>query len=199
MTSKIILASGSEIRRSLFESACVSVESVSPKIDEESIKLSLIHEIAKPRDIADTLAEYKARKVSLKHPGSVVIGCDQVLELNGQLFSKPQSQQDATEHLKILKGKIHKLHSAAVIYEDEKPVWRFVGLARMHVRELSDSYIESYVERNWNEIRYCVGGYQLESEGIRLFNKVDGDYFTVLGIPLVEVLSYLSTKGFISS
>ena len=199
MTTKIILASGSSIRRKLFENAGVSVTSMPPKVDEQTIKDSLIHEQAKPRDIADTLAEYKARKVSLKNPDSVVIACDQVLDLDGVLFSKPSTQEDAKKILKKLRGEIHKLHSAAVIYESGKPVWRHVGVARMSICKISDDYISDYVVRNWDEIRHCVGCYQLEAEGVRLFNKVDGDYFTVLGIPLIEVLSYLSTKGLLQS
>ena len=197
MTDTLILASGSKIRQELFKNAGVSIRAIPARIDENAIKLSLLSEGAKPRDIAEALAEYKARKVAGKYPSSVVIGSDQVLEFQGQIFSKPTSQEDAINQLQSLKANTHILHSAAVIYENNEPVWRFIGQARMSMRDLGDEYLNGYMARNWDEVQYCVGGYQIESEGARLFNKVSGDYFTVLGIPLIEVLAFLSTKGLI--
>lgn len=195
MPRPIILASGSEIRQTLLRQAGVDFSSMVARIDEESIKASLIAEQAKPRDIADALAEYKARRVAEKNPDALVIGCDQVLEFNGAIASKPTSRDDAKAQLSQMSGKSHKLLSAAVIYEDAKPVWRTVGQVRLTMRQLGDSYVSDYVDRNWDEIRHCVGAYQLEAEGARLFARVDGDYFTVLGLPLLDVLGYLTMSG----
>ena len=195
--SPLILASGSKIRRTLFENAGIEIDVIPARIDEDAIKSSLINENAKPRDIADALAEYKARKVSQKHPDATVIGSDQVLDFNGTALSKPTSQDNALSQLLSMREKTHSLYSAVVVYQGGKPTWRFVGRAQLTMRNFSDDYIESYVARNWDEIRYCVGGYQLEAEGSRLFQRIQGDYFTVLGIPLIELLAFLSAKGLI--
>lgn len=195
MTQHIILASTSEIRRSLLENAGVSVRTEVARIDEEMIKAALEAEGAHPRDIADALAEGKARKVSLKHPEAIVIGCDQVLDFKGRIYSKPQSMNEAKEHLKSFRNNTHALLSAAVIYENGEPKWRHVGVVRLAMRDFSDNYLEDYVTRNWGSIRHSVGGYKLEEEGVRLFSRIDGDYFTVLGMPLIELLNYLTLRG----
>lgn len=195
MPQKIVLASGSEIRAKLLAQAAIPHEVIPAQIDEEMITAALRAEAAKPRDIADTLAEMKARKVSEKHPGALVLGCDQVLEHRGEMLHKPRDRDEAIAQLYQLRGDRHSLLSAAVLYEDGEPLWRHVGQVRLRMRDASDTYIKDYVERNWDSIRYAVGCYKLEEEGVRLFSQIEGDYFHVLGMPFLELLNYLTLRG----
>ena len=195
MPQKLVLASSSGIRRQMLENAGVSFEVSLPRVDEGAVRQSLLAEAASPRDIADALAELKARKVSTRMPEALVLGCDQVLSFDGQIMAKPSSRADAEQQLRQLRGARHQLLSAAVIYEDGQPIWRFVGTVRLQMRDFSDSFLTTYLDRNWPDISNSVGGYKLESEGVRLFTRVDGDYFTVLGMPLLEILSYLTLRG----
>lgn len=191
----LVLALGSTIRRDLLLRAGVAVETIPARIDEEMIKASLLGEGAKPRDVADALAEFKARKISEKHPGRLVLGCDQVLDLGGALLSKPESRDQAKAQLQAMRGKRHMLLSAAVVCEDGKPIWRHVGQVRMLARAYSDGFIDGYLDRNWPDVSDSVGAYKLEKEGVRLFTRVDGDYFTVLGLPLLEFLAWMGLRG----
>nr|WP_321249897.1 nucleoside triphosphate pyrophosphatase [uncultured Ruegeria sp.] len=197
MPVPIILASGSAIRAQLLENAGVPFSVQVARVDEDSMKRALLAEEASPRDIADALAEMKARKISDKNPGAMVLGCDQVLDFEGRLLSKPETPEDALAQLKAMRGKRHMLLSAAVIYQNGEPIWRHVGQVRLRMRASSDAYLKDFVARNWNSIRYAVGAYKLEEEGARLFATIDGDYFNVLGMPLLELLSYLAVKGVI--
>ena len=197
MSQPLILASGSTIRRQLLENAGVPVEVMKAAIDEQMITAALLGEEAKPRDIADTLAEMKARRVADKGVPGMVLGCDQVLEVDRGIISKPETPEMALAHLKKLRSKTHKLLSAAVLVEDGQPVWRFIGEVKLTMAKRSDAYLEDYVKRNWDSIREAVGAYKLEEEGARLFHRVDGDYFTVLGLPLLPLLGYLTTRGVI--
>jgi len=199
MSVPIILASGSSIRATLLRNAGLEVEAMPPRVDEEAVKSALIAEGAPPRDIADALAELKARKLSEKHPGALVIGCDQVLDFEGALLSKPQTPEAALDQLRQMRGKRHKLLSAAVICRDGQPEWRHVGQVRLTMRDSSDAYLQDYVARNWDSIRHAVGAYKLEEEGVRLFTAIDGDYFTVLGMPLLELLNFLMLRGAIDA
>ena len=195
MADPIILASSSEIRATLLRNAGVPFTTEKPRVDEEMIRASLEAEEASPRDIADFLAEAKARKVSLKANGALVIGCDQVLDLDGSVMSKPADPSECLAQLTALRGKTHRLLSAAVIYKDGEPLWRHVGVVRLTMREFSDDFLRDYVDRNWESVRWSVGGYKLEEEGVRLMSRIEGDYFNVLGLPMIELLNYLTVRG----
>ncbi|MCL7404532.1 MAG: septum formation protein Maf [Marivivens sp.] len=195
MADPIILASSSEIRATLLRNAGVPFTTEKPRVDEEMIRASLEAEEASPRDIADFLAEAKARKVSLKANGALVIGCDQVLDFDGTVMSKPADPSECLAQLTALRGKTHRLLSAAVIYKDGEPLWRHVGVVRLTMREFSDDYLSDYVVRNWESVRWSVGGYKLEEEGVRLMSRIEGDYFNVLGLPMIELLNYLTVRG----
>ena len=193
----ILLASASQIRLTLLRAAGIAVERHPARIDEDAIRAALEAEGAHARDVADALAEMKARKVADRHPDRLVLGCDQVLELDRALFSKPESPEHALAQLQALRGKTHKLLSAAVLYEGGKPVWRHVGEARLTMRQVSDGYLTDYIARNWDQIRHSVGCYQLEAEGVRLFSAIQGDHFTILGLPLLPLLNNLSDRRII--
>ena len=197
MTVPIVLASGSVIRAQLLRNAGVPFSVQIARVDEDTAKRALMAEGASPRDVADALAEMKARKISDKVPGTMVLGCDQVLDFEGQMLSKPETPEKALAQLKAMRGKRHMLLSAAVIYQDGEPIWRHVGQVRLRMRASSDGYLRDYVARNWDSIRHAVGAYKLEEEGVRLFATIDGDYFNVLGMPLLELLNFLALKGVI--
>ncbi|WP_109465468.1 Maf family protein [Albibacillus kandeliae] len=199
MSDPIILASGSQIRAQMLTNAAVPFEVMVARVDEQAVKAALLAEQASPRDIADALAELKARKISDKRPGALVLGCDQVLDFRGRLLSKPESPDEAFDQLSEMRGDRHSLLSAAVIVENGQPIWRHVGQVRLRMREVSDGYLQDYIARNWESIRHAVGGYKLEEEGVRLFSGIDGDYFNVLGLPLIELLNYLSLRGAIAT
>lgn len=194
MLNSIILASTSKIRAQLLARAGLDFTIVPARVDEASIAETLQAEGAHPRDIADALAEAKARKVSTKHPTALVLGCDQTLALGDRIFAKPQSEAEALEHLRVLRGQTHHLFSALVIYQNGQPLWRHVGHARMTMRDLSDLMLKDYIARNWQEIRHCVGAYQIEAEGVQLFSAIDGDNFTIQGLPLLPLLNYLAIR-----
>ncbi len=194
-TGRVVLASGSEIRRRLLENAGVTFETRPAKVDEEAIRDALVAEGAAARDIADALAEAKARKTAAREADALVIGCDQVLEFEGRLLSKPASPEEGAAQLAALNGREHRLYSAAVICEGGQPVWRHVGEVRLQMRQVSQAWLDDYLSRNWQSVRHSVGCYKLEEEGVRLFSRIEGDYFNVLGLPLLELLGYLMIRG----
>lgn len=195
MKTHIVLASQSKSRAAMLRNAGLDPVLEPARIDETAILQSLIAERASPRDMADTLAEMKARKVAAKFPQALTIGCDQVLALGAHVFEAPRSQAEAADHLRQLSGQPHQLLSAAVIYEDGKPVWRHVSVARLRMTDLSDAFIAQYIADHWHAIRHCVGCYEIEGAGARLFASVQGDPFTIMGLPLIEMLNYLRLRG----
>ncbi len=199
MKNPLILASGSKIRTELLSSAGITHSVQVARIDEDSVRGALEAEQAKPRDVADTLAELKARKISQKNPGAFVLGCDQILQIDDRILSKPGTIEQAKEQLTLLSGKKHMLLSAAVLYQDGEPKWRHIGMVRLYMRELSDGFIDDYLGRNWPSVADSVGAYKLEEEGVRLFTRIEGDHFNVLGLPLIEFINHLTLIGELAS
>ena len=199
MTRSLILASSSQTRLRLLQASGIAVSQQNPRVDEVAIRTALQAEHATPRDIADALAEMKARKVAERSVTDLVLGCDQVLDFEGIVFAKPATPDEALAQLQLFRGKTHKLLSAVVLYDAAQPIWRHIGEVRLAMRPMSDAWLQAYVLRNWQSIQQSVGGYKLEEEGIRLFSAIEGDYFTILGLPLLPLLDYLGKRGFIST
>lgn len=197
MTHKLTLASRSPIRAKLLQQAGIEFDAVTALVDEEMMKASMRAEQAPHRDIADKLAEIKALKVSQKYPENFVLGCDQILSFNGEIFSKLKTKDALRNQLMALKSNRHELLSAAVICQNAQPIWRFVGTARLTMRDFSETFLDNYIDQNWKSVENCVGGYQIEAEGIQLFQRVEGDYFSILGMPLLEILNFLTVRGVI--
>ena len=193
----LLLASASPIRLQLLRSAGLEVTAQPARIDEDAIRQALQADAASPRDIADALAEMKARKLAEKNPEALVLGCDQILAFKGRVFGKPETPDEARGQLSGFRGQTHQLISALVLYDAGKPIWRHMSEAKLTMRPLSDSYLDDYISRNWQSLRESVGGYKLEEEGIRLFFTIEGDYFSILGLPILPLLGYLGTRGFI--
>ena len=195
MPENLILASGSAIRATLLAKAQVPFTVQVARVDEDMARDALRAQQLAARDIADALAEMKALRISGKFPDDLVLGCDQILDVAGIILNKPQDRNDLTAQLRQLKGRDHRLHSAAVVFHAGRPIWRSVRTVTMHMRDFSDDYLTQYIDANWNIVRHCVGGYALEGAGVRLFSKIDGDYFSVLGLPLLDVLAFLTERG----
>jgi septum formation protein len=196
----LILASKSQVRRTMLAAAGVAVESMAPNVDEDALKQGLKSEGVTARNLADALAEAKAVRLSRRIGAGLVLGADQVLALeDGTMLDKPSDPADAMAHLKLLSGKKHKLFSAAVIAEQGIAVWRHIDIATLSVRPLSDAFIEHYVESEWDNIRHCVGCYEIEGRGVQLFSAISGSQFTIMGLPLLHLLDYLRIRGILTS
>lgn len=195
MNIPFILASASASRLAMLRAVGLTPDVQPARIDEDALRRALESDGAPPRDLADALAEAKSRKISTKNPGHLVLGSDQVLDLNGQVFSKPETPDDARAQIARLSGQTHRLHSAAVAYRDGQPLWRHISSARLTMHPLPEAEIDDYVTRNWDQIRHSVGGYLIESEGARLFSAIEGDHFTILGLPLLPLLTWFRATG----
>lgn len=191
----LVLASGSAVRVRLLQAAGIAFDVVSPHVDEEAVKESLAAERAPPRDVADALAALKASKVSMSHPGALVIGADLVLVFEGELISKMPDLAAARALLKRLAGRKHELIGGVVLAKDGSVVWRHVSRAELTMRDYSDTFLDRYIERQGEAVLSSVGCYFLEGEGVQLFSHVAGDYFTILGLPMVPLLNALREFG----
>ena len=195
MTSPLILASASEARADLLRNAGLAVEIIPARIDEDEVKIALRADGAPARDQADVLAEMKALAVSRSHPGAMVLGADQILDQAGRTFDKPANRAEARDQLLALRGQRHELLSAAVIARDGEPIWRHIGRARLQMRPFTEEFLDDYLDKMGDSVTKTVGGYMLEGLGAQLFARVDGDYFTILGLPLIETLGFLRLHG----
>jgi septum formation protein len=191
-----VLASTSASRRAMLDAAGIAHDAIPSGLDEDAAKAALAAEGLKPRDLADALAELKALRAANRVPGTMVLGADSVVALaDGTVLDKPVDRADAAAHLRALSGGRHDLFSAAVIVEGGRPVWRHVGHAKLTVRPLSDTFIESYLDLEWPAIAGCVGCFRIEGPGVQLFDRIDGDHWTILGMPLLEIARYLRQRG----
>ncbi|UZW54575.1 Maf family protein [Sphingobium sp. JS3065] len=196
----IVLASQSASRRALLEAARVPFEALSPGVDEEAAKEALRADGLDARQLADALAELKALRVSRRVPGGLVLGCDQTLSLeDGAMIDKAVDRADAERILKLLSGRVHHLHSAAVIALNGEPIWRHIERVRMTVRPLSDAFIAQYLDGDWEECRWCVGCYRIEGPGAQIFARVEGSQFAIQGLPLLPLLDFLRVRGVLAS
>jgi septum formation protein len=192
----LVLASQSAARRAMLTAAGVPHEALPAHVDEDAITAGLLAENATPLRIADALAEVKALKISRQHPGALVLGADSVaVAHDGALLNKPETRDRATAQLRILAGTTHQLISAAVICAGGQPVWRANGAARLTMRALSDGFIADYLDAEGDAVLGCVGCYRIEGRGAQLFTRIDGDQFSIRGLPLLAVLDYLRTRG----
>ena len=195
----VVLASSSETRRNILEKAGVVIEVIAPRIDEEKIKRAMIAEKADGAEIAKVLAEQKACSVSRHQPQDLVIGADQVLEMDGMIFSKPQDSASAREGLTVLRGREHRLHSCVCVSRDGKRLWQKLDSAELTMRGFSDEFLETYLHSIGDQAFTGPGSYRIEDVGSQLFSGISGDYFTILGLPLLPLLAFLRVHGALQS
>lgn len=191
--TRLILASRSASRRAMLDAAGVGYSSVPADLDERAIEQAL--EGAQPGEVAEALSVAKAAEVARHHPDALVLGSDSLVVVGGQRFDKPTSRDNAAEHLAFFSGKVMELHSAAALVRGDTCEWSGTECARLHVRELSDAFIEQYLAVEWPEISCTVGCFRIEAMGVQLFQTIEGDQFTVLGMPLLPVLGALREQG----
>ncbi|HOO82098.1 MAG TPA: Maf family nucleotide pyrophosphatase [Alphaproteobacteria bacterium] len=187
----LILASQSKARQDMLHAAGLDFEISSADLDENAIMIAARQDGKNPDEIAELLATEKARSVSAQTPGTLVIGSDQVLECEGQMLSKAANQNEAREKLKSLRGKTHCLISAVSVVQNEKILWKTVQSAELTMHDFDDNFLQQYMECAGEALTRSVGAYELESLGAQLFDKIEGDYFTILGMPLLPLLKYL--------
>lgn len=199
MTARLVLASGSATRRVMLERAGLSVVTDAPDVDEGALKQDCRAKKLSAGDTALTLAIAKAVQVAPRHPGSIVLGADQMLECDGAWFDKPADRQAAARQIGWLSGRTHTLYSAAVAIRDGVMIWRTVESAELEIRPLSPAFIESYLDRVGDAVLSSVGGYQVEGLGIQLFNAIRGEHSTILGMPLIPLLGFLRDEGVVGS
>lgn len=191
------MASKSPFRANLLKNAGLTFGAENADIDERSVEAPLYATGATPEDVAIILAEAKAHAVSEKNPDALIIGCDQTLSLGNEIFHKPADLAEAGKNLLKLSGKTHQLNSGIVLVRNGETIWRHVSIAYMTMRELRPEFIGRYLGRVGDSALSSVGAYQVEGEGIQLFEKIDGDYFTIIGLPLLPLLQKLREESLI--
>lgn len=193
MTASLILASKSASRRAMLDAAGVAYQSIPADIDERAVEAGLAG--TAPAEVAEALAVAKAAAVAQAHPGALVLGSDSLVVCSGRRFDKPRSREEAAEHLRFFSGNVMELHSAAALVKDGGCEWSHASLARLQVRPLSHEFIEHYLDLEWPAIGHTVGTFRIEGPGVQLFTAIDGDQFTVLGMPLLPLLGALREAG----
>ena len=195
--TEVVLASTSASRRALLQGAGVPFTARSPGVDEDAAKAALLGEGLGPRDVADALAELKAVRINAGQ--ALVIGADQTLDLDGELIDKAASLDEARARLLRLRGRAHKLHAGVVVARAGQPIWREVQTATLWMRPFSDDFLEDYLAREGEALLGSVGCYRLEDIGVQLFSRIEGDYFTILGLPMLGLLDLLRRHGVLTS
>lgn len=194
MMPSLVLASTSPFRKMLMQNAGLAFDALPASIDERALEEGFATDLS-PEGVALALAEAKAASVSPQRPGALVIGSDQTMSLGTRRYHKPVSLDEARAHIESLSGRTHQLNSAFAIVQDGVTVASHVSSARLSVRDLSSRFIDGYIERNGAHLLTSVGAYQLEGEGIQLFDAIEGDYFTILGLPMLPLLQHLRRLG----
>ena len=189
----LILASKSASRRAMLDAAGVAYESIPAEIDERAVEAELSG--TGPAEVAEALSVAKAAAVAALRPGALVLGSDSLVVCEGRRFDKPGSREEAGEHLRFFSGKVMELHSAAALVKGKGCLWSHASLARLHVRDLSDDFIAAYLDTEWPAIGHTVGAFRIEGPGVQLFTAIEGDQFTVLGMPLLPLLAALREEG----
>jgi septum formation protein len=194
VSPRIVLASQSASRKAILVGAGVPFESASPGVDEEALKSELLARGATPRDVAAALAEAKAVALS-RAPDELVIGSDQTLEFEGRLYDKAAGLDEARERLKLLRGRTHRLEGCVVVARAGKPIWRETATSTLAMRDFSDAFLEDYLATEGQAALGSVGCYRLEGPGAQLFTRIEGDYFAILGLPLLGLLDLFRREG----
>jgi len=195
MPNALVLASSSSFRKALLDNAGIAVTAIPATLDERAIEAPLRQSGVTPEEVALVLAEAKAADVAERHPDALVIGCDQTLSLGDEVFHKPQDMEAARRQLLALSGRTHQLNSAVVLRRGDETLWRHVAVARMTMRPLEPAFIGRHLARVGDKALSSVGAYQIEGEGIQLFERIEGDYFTIVGLPLLALLAALRDLG----
>ncbi len=194
-TPVLVLASGSRTRAAMLEQAGVSAVLDKPLVDEDEVKAAGRAEGVSADIVAEALAELKAQRITRRHPGALVVGADQMLECEGRWFDKPADRAAARAQLLDLRGKTHRLVSCAVVVRDGERMWHRIDSARLTMRNFSEAFLDDYLDRVGDDVLHSVGAYQLEGLGAQLFHRVEGDFFTILGLPLLPLLGFLRVHG----
>ncbi|PKP73183.1 MAG: septum formation protein Maf [Alphaproteobacteria bacterium HGW-Alphaproteobacteria-6] len=198
-SARLVLASSSPARAALLRQAGLDPLVRPVRIDEDALRKALIAEGSSADDLAALLAEAKARRGAGRDPQALVIGADQILECDGRIFAKPADPAEACKQIAALSGRTHQLLSAAVVCQGATALWRHTARVRLTMHPLDPAEIAEYVARHWPAIAGCVGAYRIEAEGVRLFSRIEGDYFAILGLPLIELLTWLRNRGDIAA